>query len=112
MQEGVRKENSDHSEGESGDVEFSSDVRGLLHWSSSLLRSQNSVVVMAVAGIYWVFAPAKDLKNIVKPLLFLLRSSCDSQYVVRLQNSLMLSSICVKLVADCLSAFLLSLIFT
>lgn len=47
-----------------------------------MLRSQNSAVVMAVAGVHWLFAPRKDLRKIVKPLLFLLRSSYDSQYVV------------------------------
>lgn len=83
VQETVKKENSDHSEGETSEMELPADIRGLLHWSSPLLRSQNSAVVMAVAGIYWVFAPNKDLKHIVKPLLFLLRSSYDSQYVVR-----------------------------
>lgn len=76
-------ESSDHSEGETNEIELPSDIRGLLHWSTSLLRSQNSAVVMAVAGVHWIFAPNKDLKNIVKPLLFLLRSSYDSQYVVR-----------------------------
>lgn len=79
---GVKKENSDHSEGDTSEMELPADIRGLLHWSSPLLRSQNSAVVMAVAGVYWLFAPNKILKNIVKPLLFLLRSSYDSQYVV------------------------------
>jgi hypothetical protein len=82
-QEGLRLESSDHSEGQTDELKLPADIRGLLHWSTSLLRSQNSAVVMAVACVHWVFAPDKDLKNIVKPLLFLLRSSYDSQYVVR-----------------------------
>ena len=83
MQEGSRMESSDHSEGGTNEIKLPADIQGLLHWSTSLLRSQNSAVVMAVAGVHWVFAPKRDLKNIVKPLLFLLRSSYDSQYVVR-----------------------------
>jgi AP-3 complex subunit beta len=51
-----------------------------------LLWSQNSAVVMATAAVHWVFASKTDLKKIVKPLLFLLRSSYDSQYVVSKQS--------------------------
>jgi AP-3 complex subunit beta len=43
-------------------------------------------VVMATAAVHWVFASKTDLKKIVKPLLFLLRSSYDSQYVVSKQS--------------------------
>ncbi|XP_024383635.1 AP3-complex subunit beta-A isoform X1 [Physcomitrium patens] len=75
-------DNSDHSAEEASEVELPADIRGLLHWSTPLFRSQNSAVVMAVATLYWVFAPDTDLKKIVQPLLFLLRSSKDSHYVV------------------------------
>lgn len=73
----LRMESSDHSEGETNEIELPADIRGLLRWSTSLLRSQNSAVVMAVAGVHWVFAPNKDLKNIVKPLLF-----CFDRHVI------------------------------
>ncbi len=67
-------------------VDLSADVRGLLHCTAPLLWSQNSAVVMATAAVHWVFASKTDLKKIVKPLLFLLRSSYDSQYVVSKQS--------------------------
>ncbi|PQQ06646.1 AP3-complex subunit beta-A-like isoform X2 [Prunus yedoensis var. nudiflora] len=47
-----------------------------------LLWSNNSAVVLAAAGVHWIMAPIGDLKRIVKPLLFVLRSSNASKYVV------------------------------
>lgn len=63
-------------------IELHSDMKLLLQCTSPLLWSQNSGVVVAAAGVHWLMAPVKDVRRIVKPLLFLLRSSYDSQYVV------------------------------
>lgn len=63
-------------------IELHSDLKLLLQCTSPLLWSQNSGVVVAAAGVHWLMAPVKDVRRIVKPLLFLLRSSYDSQYVV------------------------------
>ncbi|KAF5185868.1 Ap3-complex subunit beta-a [Thalictrum thalictroides] len=60
----------------------SEDVRLLLQCTSPLLWSHNSSVVLAAAGVHWIMAPRKDIKRIVKPLLFLLRSFRTSDYVV------------------------------
>lgn len=90
VQERLVGENSELSDEEiMEESKIPADIQGLLHFSTPLFQSQNSAVVLAVAGIYWVFAPSKDVKSIVKPLLFLLRSSYDSQYVVRLQLNLL-----------------------
>ncbi|KAI4299566.1 hypothetical protein L6164_033010 [Bauhinia variegata] len=58
------------------------DVKILLQCTSPLLWSNNSAVVLAAAGVHWIMAPQKDVKRIVKPLLFVLRSSYASRYVV------------------------------
>ncbi|XP_047330005.1 AP3-complex subunit beta-A isoform X2 [Impatiens glandulifera] len=58
------------------------DVKILLHSTTPLLWSQNSAVVLAAAGLHWIMAPMEDVKRIVKPLLFVLRSSSASRYVV------------------------------
>ncbi|XVF75327.1 hypothetical protein PTKIN_Ptkin13bG0179100 [Pterospermum kingtungense] len=58
------------------------DVKILLCCTSPLLWSNNSAVVLAAAGLHWVMAPKEDVKRIIKPLLFLLRSSNASKYVV------------------------------
>ncbi|XP_042485075.1 AP3-complex subunit beta-A [Macadamia integrifolia] len=58
------------------------DVRILLQCTSPLLWSHNSAVVLAAAGVHWIMTPREDVKRIVKPLLFLLRSSSASKYVV------------------------------
>ncbi|KAK4756066.1 hypothetical protein SAY87_009823 [Trapa incisa] len=58
------------------------DVKLLLQCTSPLLWSYNSAVVIAAAGVHWVMAPIEDVKKIVKPLLFVLRSSHASRYVV------------------------------
>uniref|UniRef100_A0A2P2JST1 Clathrin/coatomer adaptor adaptin-like N-terminal domain-containing protein n=1 Tax=Rhizophora mucronata TaxID=61149 RepID=A0A2P2JST1_RHIMU len=59
-----------------------SDVKILLQCTSPLLWSNNSAIVLASAGVHWIMGPIEDLKRIVKPLLFLIRSSSASQYVV------------------------------
>ncbi|KAH9327723.1 hypothetical protein KI387_007901, partial [Taxus chinensis] len=76
--------NSDSSESSDAipTVELHSDVKLLLQCTSPLFWSQNSGVVLVAAGLHWLMAPMKEVKRIVKPLLFLLRSSYDSQYVV------------------------------
>ncbi|KAA8539471.1 hypothetical protein F0562_026163 [Nyssa sinensis] len=58
------------------------DVKILLQCTSPLLWSHNGAVVLAAAGIHWIMAPRRDVKRIVKPLLFVLRSSNASKYVV------------------------------
>ncbi|CAN4101534.1 unnamed protein product [Withania somnifera] len=58
------------------------DVKILLECTLPLLWSQNSAVVLAAAGVHWIMAPKDEIKRIVKPLLFLLRSSDASKYVV------------------------------
>ncbi|KAJ0047093.1 hypothetical protein Pint_06325 [Pistacia integerrima] len=58
------------------------DVKILLQCTSPLLWSHNSAVVLAAAGVHWIMAPREDVKRIVKPLLFVLRSSNASKYVV------------------------------
>lgn len=58
------------------------DVKILLQCTSPLLWSQNSAVVLAAAGLHWIMAPREDIRRIVKPLLFILRSSRASTYVV------------------------------
>ncbi|KAM0043201.1 putative clathrin/coatomer adaptor, adaptin-like, armadillo-like helical, AP complex subunit beta [Helianthus debilis subsp. tardiflorus] len=57
-------------------------VKLLLQCTSPLLWSRNSAVVLAAAGVHWIMAPMEEISKIVKPLLFLLRSSDASKYVV------------------------------
>lgn len=57
-------------------------VKILLQCTSPLLWSHNSAVVLAASGIHWIMAPMEDVKKIVKPLLFVLRSSYAARYVV------------------------------
>ncbi|KAJ1399332.1 Clathrin/coatomer adaptor, adaptin-like, N-terminal [Sesbania bispinosa] len=57
-------------------------VKILLQCTSPLLWSNNSAVVLAAAGVHWIMASKEDVKRIVKPLLFVLRSSYASRYVV------------------------------
>lgn len=59
------------------------DVKILLQCTSPLLWSYNSAVVLAAAGVHWIMALKQDIRKIVKPLLFLLRSSSSSKYVVQ-----------------------------
>uniref|UniRef100_A0A7N0V5T6 AP-3 complex subunit beta n=1 Tax=Kalanchoe fedtschenkoi TaxID=63787 RepID=A0A7N0V5T6_KALFE len=58
------------------------DIKILLQCTSPLMWSQNSAVVLAAASVHWIMGPKESINKIVKPLLFLLRSSCSSQYVV------------------------------
>ncbi|KAF3776621.1 AP-3 complex subunit beta-1 [Nymphaea thermarum] len=58
------------------------DVKILLQCTSPLLWSQNSAVVLAAAGVHWIVAPREDIKRIINPILFLLRSANSSLYVV------------------------------
>ncbi|KAK9282763.1 hypothetical protein L1049_010984 [Liquidambar formosana] len=58
------------------------DVKILLQCTSPLLWSHNSAVVLAAAAVHWIMAPMEDVKRIVKPLLFVMRSSNASKYVV------------------------------
>lgn len=58
------------------------DIKLLLQCTTPLLWSQNSAVVLAAAGVHWTMSPRENVGRIVKPLLFLLRSSKASKYVV------------------------------
>ncbi|KAI4372981.1 hypothetical protein MLD38_011156 [Melastoma candidum] len=58
------------------------DVQILLQCTSPLLWSHNSAVVLAAAGVHWIIAPVEETSKIVKPLLFVLRSSVSSRFVV------------------------------
>ncbi|XP_072997722.1 AP3-complex subunit beta-A isoform X1 [Typha latifolia] len=58
------------------------DVDILLQCTSPLLWSQNSAVVLAAAGVHWIMAPREDVQRIVKPILFILRSSHAAKYVM------------------------------
>ncbi|KAF7831069.1 AP3-complex subunit beta-A [Senna tora] len=58
------------------------DVKILLQCTSPLLWSNNSAVVLEAASVHWIMASMEDVKEIVKPLMFLLRSSHASRYVV------------------------------
>lgn len=70
----------DHASFTSG--KSNDDVRILLQCALPLLWSQNSAVVLAAASVHWIMAPIDDVERIVKPLLFVLRSSRASKYVV------------------------------
>lgn len=63
-------------------VKSDNDVKVLLQCTSPLLWSQNSAVVLAAAGVHWIMAPREEIRRIVKPLSFLLRSSNTAKYVV------------------------------
>ncbi|CAH8268711.1 unnamed protein product [Arabidopsis lyrata] len=67
---------------ETTSIAHNEDVKILLQCTSPLLWSNNSAVVLAAAGVQWIMAPLEEVKKIVKPLLFLLRSSSASKYVV------------------------------
>lgn len=58
------------------------DIKIFLQCTTPLLWSQNSGVVLAAAAVHWIVAPKEDVKRIVKPLLFVMRSSPASKYVV------------------------------
>ncbi|KAJ0987781.1 hypothetical protein J5N97_006137 [Dioscorea zingiberensis] len=58
------------------------DIKLLLQCTSPLLWSHNCAVVLAAAGVHWIMAPRNNVERIVKPLLFLLRSSQASKYVI------------------------------
>jgi AP-3 complex subunit beta len=60
------------------------DVAILLKCTSPLLWSRNTGVILAAASVHWIMAPMEDLKRIVDPVLFTLRSSHDAAYVVLL----------------------------
>ncbi|WVZ67252.1 hypothetical protein U9M48_016357 [Paspalum notatum var. saurae] len=54
----------------------------LLKCTSPLLWSRNSGVVLAAASVHWIMAPVGEVKAIVGPILFTLRSSPDAAYVM------------------------------
>ncbi|XP_062092663.1 AP3-complex subunit beta-A isoform X2 [Humulus lupulus] len=63
-------------------VRSNEDVKLLLQCTSPLLWSHNSAVLLAAAGVHWIMGSREDVRRIVKPLLFVLRSSIASKYVV------------------------------
>ncbi|KAK1415557.1 hypothetical protein QVD17_31340 [Tagetes erecta] len=80
-------DNSDVISSENISSQFTSskndeNVKILLQCTSPLLWSTNSAVVLAAAGVHWIMSPVEEVSKIVKPLLFLLRSSDASKYVV------------------------------
>lgn len=58
------------------------DVAILLKCTSPLLWSRNSAVILAAASVHWIMAPVGDVKRVVGPILFTLRSSPDAAYVM------------------------------
>ncbi|RLN22081.1 AP3-complex subunit beta-A [Panicum miliaceum] len=58
------------------------DVAILLKCTSPLLWSRNSGVILAAASVHWIMAPVGDVKRVVGPILFTLRSSPDAAYVM------------------------------
>ncbi|CAN6291824.1 unnamed protein product [Urochloa humidicola] len=58
------------------------DVAILLKCTSPLLWSRNSGVILAAASVHWIMAPVGDLKRIIGPILFTLRSSLDATYTM------------------------------
>ncbi|XP_074308244.1 AP3-complex subunit beta-A [Silene latifolia] len=87
--------------------EANDDVKILLKSTSPLLWSQNSAVVLAAAGVHWIMAPKDALNKIVKPLLFLLRSSNASKYVV-LCNIQIFAKVMPSLFSDYYEDFFIS----
>ncbi|WOL08416.1 AP3-complex subunit beta-A [Canna indica] len=69
------------------------DVDILLRCTSPLLWSHNSAVVLAAAGVHWIMAPRKEIERIVKPILFILRSSQASKYVVSFISNFIISKL-------------------
>ncbi|XP_032190760.1 AP-3 complex subunit beta-1 isoform X5 [Mustela erminea] len=61
------------------------DHRLLIRNTKPLLQSRNAAVVMAVAQLYWHISPKSEVGIISKPLVRLLRSNREVQYIV-LQN--------------------------
>nr|CAB3503671.1 unnamed protein product [Digitaria exilis] len=58
------------------------DVAILLKCTSPLLWSRNSGVILAAASVHWIMAPIGDVKRIIGPILFTLRSSPDAAHVM------------------------------
>ncbi|KAH9624201.1 hypothetical protein KSS87_008278 [Heliosperma pusillum] len=87
--------------------EANDDVKIFLKSTSPLLWSQNSAVVLAAAGVHWLMAPKDALNKIVKPLLFLLRSSNASKYVV-LCNIQIFAKVMPSLFSDYYEDFFIS----
>lgn len=58
------------------------DVKILLRCTLPLMWSRNSAVVLSASTVHWIMAPKEEVHRIVKPLLFILRSSPASKYVV------------------------------
>ncbi|KAK3166627.1 hypothetical protein QOZ80_1AG0048270 [Eleusine coracana subsp. coracana] len=58
------------------------DIAILLKSTSPLLWSRNTGVILAAASVHWIMAPIEELKRIVGPILFTLRSSHDAAYVM------------------------------
>ncbi|KAK9683311.1 hypothetical protein RND81_10G131100 [Saponaria officinalis] len=83
------------------------DVEILLKCTSPLLWSQNSAVVLAAAGVHWIMASKDAVNKIVKPLLFVLRSSNTSKYVV-LCNIQIFAKVMPSLFSDYYEDFLVS----
>lgn len=79
-------EEESHSEQDQEDddaeVELDEDHSLLLKSCLPLLQSRNSGVVLAVARIYFHLAPSQEAQHLAKPLVRLLRSHRELQYVI------------------------------
>lgn len=62
--------------------EMDPDHRLLLGAAAPLLQSRNNGVVMAVASLYFYCAPYSEAQRIGKPLVRIVKSSRETQYVV------------------------------
>jgi AP-3 complex subunit beta len=58
------------------------DHRLLLQSTKPLLQSRNTAVVMSVAQLYFHTAPAAEMSLVIRPIVRLLRSHREIQYIV------------------------------
>ncbi|TVU37043.1 hypothetical protein EJB05_19010 [Eragrostis curvula] len=63
-------------------IDSNDDVAILLKCTSPLLWSRNTGVILAAASVHWIMSPVEEMKRIVGPILFTLRSSHDAAYVM------------------------------
>lgn len=89
----MNKDSSEFREQFFTSIRSNENVKILLQCTAPLLWSNNSAVLLAAAGVHWIMASRDDVKRIVKPLLFLLRSSNASKYVVLKYISLTFSNV-------------------
>jgi len=64
------------------DYDLAADHRLLLTSASPLLRTNNAAVILAVASLFFHLAPEIESVKVVRPLLRLIRSNRENQYIV------------------------------